>query len=65
MSQALDEEQIRRFKDQVLIVLIKRLAKEGRLVLPASEVDGTGQDLLAMSVDRTGRNFIFELGKKS
>lgn len=43
------------FRDQLLIVLIKRLAdKDGNLVLPVAEVDNTGRDLLAMSVQGVG-----------
>jgi len=49
-------------KDQLLIVLIKRLG--GSVTLPVAEVDDTGQDMLAMSVDPiTG--FYFEVVKKS
>ena len=31
------------FKDQLLIVLVKRLAKDGVLEVPVAEVDDTGQ----------------------
>ena len=49
-------------KDQLLIVLIKRLG--GKITLPIAEVDDTGQDMLSMSVDpETG--FYFEVVKKS
>jgi hypothetical protein len=54
------------FKDQLLIVLIKRLAdKNGRLDLPCAEIDDTARDLLAFSVDHDARIFHFELRKKS
>jgi hypothetical protein len=36
------------FKDQLLIVLIKRLAKDGALDIPCAEIDDTGRDLLAL-----------------
>lgn len=50
------------FKDQLIVVLIKRLAKNGTLDIPVAEVDDTGQDLLAMAV-RDGV-FHFELQRK-
>lgn len=52
-------------KDQLLIVLMKRLkAKYGDdLVFPVAEVDHTGGDLLAFAI-RDGK-FIFDLRKKS
>lgn len=48
------------FKDQLLIVLVKRLG--GKVSLPVTEVDDTGGDLLAFSI-RDGA-FNFELRKK-
>ena len=43
------------FKDQLLIVLIKRLAdKDGRLVIPVAETDDTGGNLLSFSVEGVG-----------
>lgn len=50
------------FKDQLLIVLLKRLG--GKISIPCAEVDNTYQDLLAFSVD-ANRVFHFELRKKS
>jgi hypothetical protein len=51
------------FKDQLLIVLLKRLAKLGdNLAFPVSEVDDTAQDLVAFSI--VDRVFKFELRKK-
>lgn len=48
------------FKDQLLIVLLKRLG--GKVSIPVAEVDDTGQDLAAFKiVDRT---FHFEVRKK-
>lgn len=56
------------FRDQLLIVLIKRLAdKDGRLVVPVAETDATGGDLLAFSVHglEVGKPaFHFQLQKK-
>jgi hypothetical protein len=48
------------FKDQLLIVFLKRLG--GKVSVPISEVDDTGQDLLAFSI-RDGA-FHFEARKK-
>ncbi|NGO50413.1 hypothetical protein [Allomesorhizobium camelthorni] len=48
------------FKDQLLIVLVKRLG--GKVNIPVEEVDGTGQDLLMFSV--RDRVFQFEARKK-
>ena len=56
------------FRDQLLIVLIKRLAdKDGRVVIPVAETDDTGGDLLAFSVQGAGGQnpaFHFQLEKK-
>lgn len=56
------------FRDQLLIVLIKRLAdKDGNLVIPVAETDDTGGDLLAFSVQGVGGPkpaFHFQLQKK-
>lgn len=56
------------FRDQLLIVLIKRLAdKDGRLVVLVAETDDTGGDLLAFSVQGVGGpapEFHFQLEKK-
>ena len=49
------------FKDQLLIVFLKRLG--GRVSIPVAEVDDTGQDLLAFSIDEN-RVFHFETRKK-
>ena len=53
------------FKDQLLITLVKRLAKGTRLEVPATEIDRTGQDLLAIEIDQARGVFVFTLGKKS
>ncbi len=53
-------------KDQLLIVLFKRLADaNGRVAIPVAEIDATGGDLLAMRVDAEQRTFHFQLRKKS
>ena len=53
-------------KEQLLIIVLKRLRERygDDLVFPVSEVDDTGGDLLAFSVDAE-RRFRFELRKKS
>jgi hypothetical protein len=48
------------FKDQLLIVFLKRLG--GKLECPVSEVDDTSQDFFAFSI-QDGR-FKFEIRKK-
>ena len=52
------------FKDQLLIVLVKRLARDGVLEVPVAEVDDTGQDLLAFALRERNTVFRFELRKK-
>lgn len=49
------------FKDQLLIVLIKRLGQ--RVSIPVAEMDDTGQDMLAFNVQ--DGVFNFSLSKKS
>lgn len=49
------------FKDQLLIVFLKRLG--GKLSIPVAEVDDTGGDMLAFSID-ADRVFHFETRKK-
>lgn len=52
------------FKEQLLIVALKRLKANGiSLVFPVAEVDDTGQDLLAFSI--RDRAFHFDLQRKS
>lgn len=54
------------FKDQLLLVLMKRLVgRDGVLEIPVAEVDDTGGDLLAFSVDPDTKVFHFELRRKS
>jgi len=52
------------FRDQLMICLVKRCAVDGRLVLPASEVDDTGQVMLMLEIDPQGKSFTFVLNKK-
>lgn len=53
-------------KDQLLVVLMKRLAnKNGEVDIPAAELDDTGSDLLVFSIDMAARTFHFQLSKKS
>ena len=49
-------------KDQLLIVLINRLG--GDVDIPATEIDATGEFMLAMRFDPATRVFHFEIGKK-
>lgn len=50
------------FKDQLLIMFLKRLG--GAVDIPLNEVNDTGQDLLSFSVDED-KVFHFILTKKS
>lgn len=50
-------------KEQLLIVFLKRLG--GKVTVPVSEVDDTGQDLFAFRVDPDTKEFHFELRRKS
>lgn len=49
------------FKDQLLIVFLKRLG--GKVSIHLAEVDNTGQDVLSFRVE--DNVFHFEAGKKS
>lgn len=52
------------FKDQLVIVLLKRLAdKDGNVSIPLAEMDDTYEDLVAFSVRE--RVFHFEVRRKS
>lgn len=50
------------FLDQLVIVLLKRLQKNGKVRIPLGEMDDTGQDIVSFSV-RDGV-FHFQLSKK-
>ena len=50
------------FKEQLLIVFLKRLG--GKVSIPLAEVDDTGQDTLALRID-DDKTFHFETRKKS
>lgn len=52
-------------RDQLLIVLIKRLAVDGKLAIPIAEIDNTASDLLAFSLDLEKRLINFELRRNS
>lgn len=54
-AQAIDD-----MKDQLIIVLINRLG--GKVSIPVSEVDDTGQCVLVMGIE--GKTFDFEVRKK-
>ena len=49
------------FKDQLLIVFLRRLGQV--ISIPLSEIDDTGQDLLAFRIDEN-KVFHFEIRKK-
>ena len=49
------------FKDQLIIVLMKRLGV--KVSIPLAEMDDTGQDLLAFHID-DHKTFHFELRRK-
>lgn len=51
------------FKDQLLVVLLKRLAVDGKVNIPLAEMDDTGSDLVAFSIN--DGVFNFEVRKKS
>ena len=51
------------FKDQLIIVLMKRLAVNGQVVIPIAETDDTSGDMLAFCVENGA--FHFTLSKKS
>lgn len=51
------------FRDQLLIVLLKRVAVNGQVSIPISEVDHTEQDIVMFSV--ADGAFHFELRKKA
>lgn len=54
---------IEAMKDQLIIVLLKRLG--GTQDIGTAEIDDTGQDLLMMSLDPDTRVYHFEVAKKS
>ena len=52
------------FKDQLIIVMLKRLEKlSGTVNIPMEEIDDTGNDIVAFSV--VNKVFKFEMRKKS
>lgn len=50
------------FKDQLIIVLMKRLAVNGEVTIPVAETDDTGGDMLAFRIENGA--FHFTLSKK-
>lgn len=46
------------FKDQLLVVLLKRLAKDGKVNIPMKEMDDTGHDLVSFSINEGVFNFV-------
>ena len=65
-AHAAEAQMIARLKDQMLIVLLKRVADEnGEFRINVEEVDETQQDLLEFECDQVAQEFIFKLSKKS
>lgn len=56
------QQMIEAMKSQLLIAFLKRLG--GRVVMPVSEVDATGDSNFAFSLDVEARTFVFEIQKK-
>jgi hypothetical protein len=54
---------IEALKNQLLIVLVKRLG--GKIDIPVAEIDDTSQDLLLMQLNPDKRRFEFSISKKS
>lgn len=50
------------FRQQLLITCVNRLG--GKVELPVSEVDGTGQFMMSMEVDQVAGKFILKTEKK-
>jgi len=51
------------FKDQLLVVLLKRHAENGKVCIPVAEVDDTGGDIVSFSINDGVFNFV--VSKKS
>lgn len=49
-------------KEQLLFVLVNRLG--GKVVIPVSEIDDTGNLVMMMSLDQQSKAFTFEVRKK-
>ena len=62
MGAGLHADVLDNFKDQLLIVFLKRLG--GKASIPVAEVDDTAQDNLAFRIDEK-KVFHFEIRKKS
>jgi len=56
------EEELAKFREQLLIVFVKRLG--GKLTIPVSEADDTGNDIMIMESDAKNRTFTFEVRRK-
>jgi len=57
-------ELLENFKEQLLLVFVKRLAKGKPLKIPVQEVDDIGGYNLVMSINQQTKEFIFEVVKK-
>ena len=56
------QQAVESMKSQLLIAFAQRLG--GRVVMPVSEVDGTGKFVLMFRVDDVKREFVFEVKEK-
>ena len=56
-------EMIDNLKDQLLIAFVNRLG--GKLIIPISELDKTGEYTLSFSIDEKDKSFNFETNKKN
>lgn len=51
-------------KDQLIIVLMKRLQRNGKVRIPIKEIDDTGGDILSFRLSDDCKDFVFVLSKK-
>ena len=49
--------------EQLLLVLIQRLG--GKVTIPVSEIDNTGDLIMTMEMDAVSRDFTFQVSKKN
>lgn len=64
LGEVLSPDSLNKFKDQLLIAMVKRLAKDGKVVLPVSEVDATGDTNVGFEIDKEARIFTLTLEPK-
>lgn len=65
MNDVMSDQDARMFIDQSLITLLKRLAdKDGKVVIPVSELDATGDVVVDMVLDQQAQIFTSQVKKK-